>query len=278
MAQSLFVAGNCSAAIAAASARTCASVSRTRAGDSVNSLPCLSLGSSKFAGGLACRSPSLVLLRNACNASVAHSSRAPKSFTVRAEKGTEDGIFGTSGGFGFTKQNELFVGRLAMLGFAASLLGEAVTGKGICAQLGLETGIPLTESEPLIIFFIVFNVLGAIGALGDRGRFVDEKTGLERALISPGKGLKSALGLSETGPTFGFTKANELFVGRIAQLGFVASILGEVITGKGALAQLNIETGVPISEIEPFLLFFIVFFFIAAVFPGTGKFVIDEEE
>lgn len=30
----------------------------------------------------------------------------------------EDGIFGTSGGIGFTKANELFVGRVAMLGFA----------------------------------------------------------------------------------------------------------------------------------------------------------------
>lgn len=30
----------------------------------------------------------------------------------------EDGIFGTSGGIGFTKENELFVGRVAMLGFA----------------------------------------------------------------------------------------------------------------------------------------------------------------
>lgn len=33
----------------------------------------------------------------------------------------EDGIFGTSGGIGFTKANELFVGRVAMLGFAVSL-------------------------------------------------------------------------------------------------------------------------------------------------------------
>lgn len=32
----------------------------------------------------------------------------------------EDGIFGTSGGFGFTKENELFVGRVAMIGFAVS--------------------------------------------------------------------------------------------------------------------------------------------------------------
>ncbi|CAI0393121.1 unnamed protein product [Linum tenue] len=34
----------------------------------------------------------------------------------------EDGIFGTSGGIGFTKQNELFVGRVAMIGFAVSLI------------------------------------------------------------------------------------------------------------------------------------------------------------
>lgn len=32
----------------------------------------------------------------------------------------ESGIFGTSGGIGFTKENELFVGRVAMLGFAVS--------------------------------------------------------------------------------------------------------------------------------------------------------------
>jgi len=32
----------------------------------------------------------------------------------------EDAIFGSSGGFGFTKVNELFVGRVAMLGFSVS--------------------------------------------------------------------------------------------------------------------------------------------------------------
>lgn len=34
----------------------------------------------------------------------------------------EDGIFGTSGGIGFTKENELFVGRVAMIGFAVCFL------------------------------------------------------------------------------------------------------------------------------------------------------------
>ncbi|XP_020994923.1 photosystem II 22 kDa protein, chloroplastic [Arachis duranensis] len=175
-------------------------------------------------------------------------------------------------------KNELFVGRVAMLGFAASILGEAITGKGILAQLNLETGIPIYEAEPLLLFFILFTLLGAIGALGDRGRFVDDDEPNTGGVIPPGKGFRSALGLKEGGPLFGFTKANELFVGRLAQLGFAFSLIGEIITGKGALAQLNIETGVPINEIEPLVLFNVAFFFIAALNPGTGKFVTDEEE
>ncbi|KAJ0605679.1 putative chlorophyll A-B binding protein [Helianthus annuus] len=203
---------------------------------------------------------------------------APKKAVPAPKPKVEDGIFGTSGGIGFTKQNELFVGRVAMIGFAASLLGEGITGKGILSQLNLETGIPIYEAEPLLLFFILFTLLGAIGALGDRGRFVDEPTGLDKAVIPPGKGFRAALGLSEGGPLFGFTKANELFVGRLAQLGIAFSLIGEIITGKGALAQLNIETGLPISEIEPLVLFNVAFFFVAALNPGTGKFVTDEEE
>lgn len=208
-------------------------------------------------------------------------TKAPAKKAPEPKPKTEDGIFGTSGGIGFTKANELFVGRVAMIGFAASLLGEAITGKGILAQLNLETGIPIYEAEPLLLFFILFTLLGAIGALGDRGRFVDDPappTGLDRAVIPPGKGLRSALGLKEGGPIFGFTKANELFVGRLAQLGIAFSIIGEIITGKGALAQLNIETGVPINEIEPLVLFNVVFFFFAALNPGNGKFVTDEDQ
>ncbi|PKA51713.1 Photosystem II 22 kDa protein, chloroplastic [Apostasia shenzhenica] len=207
-------------------------------------------------------------------------TKAPvKKIEKTSKPKVEDGIFGTSGGIGFTKQNELFVGRVAMLGFAASLLGEGLTGKGILAQLNLETGIPIYEAEPLLLFFILFTVLGAIGALGDRGKFVDDPpAGLDKAVIPPGKGLRSALGLKEGGPLFGFTKANELFVGRLAQLGIAFSIIGEIITGKGALAQLNIETGVPINEVEPLVIFNVIFFFLAALNPGSGRFVTDEGE
>ncbi|KAM7256091.1 hypothetical protein ACFE04_011832 [Oxalis oulophora] len=203
-------------------------------------------------------------------------TKAPVKKVVEKPK-VEDGIFGTSGGIGFTKQNELFVGRVAMIGFAASLLGEALTGKGILSQLNLETGIPIYEAEPLLLFFILFTLLGAIGALGDRGRFVDDAPA-PGPIIAPGKGFRSALGLKEGGPLFGFTKSNELFVGRLAQLGIAFSLIGEIITGKGALAQLNIETGLPISEIEPLVLFNVLFFFVAALNPGTGKFLTDDEE
>ena len=34
------------------------------------------------------------------------------------------GVLGIPGEFGFLKKNELFVGRVAMLGFAAELVGE----------------------------------------------------------------------------------------------------------------------------------------------------------
>ncbi|XP_043722848.1 photosystem II 22 kDa protein, chloroplastic [Telopea speciosissima] len=206
-------------------------------------------------------------------------TKAPAKKEPKPVPKVEDGIFGTSGGIGFTKENELFVGRVAMIGFAASLLGEGITGKGILAQLNLETGIPVYEAEPLLLFFILFTLLGAIGALGDRGRFVDDSaTGLEKAVIPPGKGFRSALGLRGEGPLFGFTKANELFVGRLAQLGFAFSLIGEIITGKGALAQLNIETGVPLNELEPLVLFNIAFFLFAALNPGTGKFFLTDAD
>ncbi|XVE60325.1 hypothetical protein DITRI_Ditri05aG0119900 [Diplodiscus trichospermus] len=244
------------------------------------------------AQGLKPKSFSHLLFSPLSNSTVATSSKAsttfaifksktkaaPKKVAPKPKPKVEDGIFGTSGGIGFTKQNELFVGRVAMLGFAASLLGEAITGKGILAQLNLETGIPIYEAEPLLLFFILFTLLGAIGALGDRGRFVDDPpTGLEGAVIPPGKGIRSALGLKEGGPLFGFTKSNELFVGRLAQLGIAFSLIGEIVTGKGALAQLNIETGIPINEIEPLVLLNVVFFFLAAINPGTGKFLTDED-
>lgn len=38
--------------------------------------------------------------------------------------------------------------------------------------------------------------------------------------------------------------------GRVAQLGFAASIIGEAFTGKGPLAQFDFETGIPLIDTE----------------------------
>merc|ERR1712087_158673 len=178
---------------------------------------------------------------------------------------------------GFTKSNELFVGRMAMLGFAASLVGEILTGKGALAQFDIETGLPLFDTEPLVLGLAAFNLFAAFAP--GKGKFlpdVEETTSRPAgslqdptiSILNPGK----FFGVSG----FGFTKANELFVGRMAQLGFAASLIGEAISGKGALAQFNIETGIPLSEAEPVLLFSILLLGTLAINEGTGKFV-DEE-
>lgn len=178
---------------------------------------------------------------------------------------------------GFTKSNELFVGRMAMLGFAASLVGEILTGKGALAQFDIETGLPLFDTEPLVLGLAAFNLFAAFAP--GKGKFIpDAEETTDRpagslqdptiSIFNPGK----FLGISGVG----FTKANEIFVGRMAQLGFAASLIGEAMTGKGPLAQFNMETGIPLSEAEPLLLFSIIFFALTAVNEGTGKFV-DEE-
>jgi photosystem II protein len=74
-------------------------------------------------------------------------------------------------------------------------------------------------------------------------------------------------------PALPSLQENELFVGRVAQLGFAASLIGEIATGKGPLEQLGLETGIPLYEIEGVLAAFILFLFFAAINPGSGKFI-----
>ena len=53
-------------------------------------------------------------------------------------------VLGIPGEFGFLKKNELFVGRVAMLGFAAELVGE------VCAMPALLNTLPgiVEHAEP----------------------------------------------------------------------------------------------------------------------------------
>lgn len=41
-------------------------------------------------------------------------------------------------------------------------------------------------------------------------------------------------------PRFGFTRFSEIWNGRLAMLGFLAAIIGEMVTGKGLLAQMGL--------------------------------------
>lgn len=189
-------------------------------------------------------------------------------FETRLGKGTKTTIT-----LGFTKSNELFVGRLAMLGIATAIIGELITGKGALAQLGFETGIPILELEPIILAGIAFNLIAAF--LPATGKFVEEEEDETRA---PGSLQDPKISLTNpkkffgiTG--FGFTKENELFVGRVAQLGFAAALIGEAVTGVGPLAQLGLETGIPLKDAEPVLLASIILTLFTAINEGTGKFV-----
>lgn len=48
-----------------------------------------------------------------------------------------------------------------MLGIATAIVGELITGKGALAQIGMETGLPILEIEPLILAGIAFNLVRA---------------------------------------------------------------------------------------------------------------------
>eukprot|EP00887_Chlorella_sp_A99_P001356 scaffold8.g1356.t1 len=180
---------------------------------------------------------------------------------------------------GFTKSNELFVGRAAMLGFSAALIGEVLTGVGPLHQLGYEFHESLFDVEWEILGVIALNVIAAF--LPAKGKFIpDDEELVERpkgALQDPSISAldwKRFLGISGK---WGFTKENELFVGRMAQLGFAAALLGEALTGKGILGQIGLETGLPLSETEPLLLAFVALTATLALSPsGSGKFV-DEQ-
>lgn len=175
---------------------------------------------------------------------------------------------------GFTKSNELFVGRLAMLGIATSIIGEILTGKGALAQLGLETGLPVFDIDWTILAVIAFNVIAAL--IPAKGRFVPDDEELSER--PPGPLQDPSISILDWRRFFGtngfgWTKENELLVGRVAQLGFASSLLGEAVTGKGVLGQFDVETGLSLSQTEPLLLFFIALTLFGALSEGSGRFV-----
>ena len=52
-------------------------------------------------------------------------------------------------------------------------------------------------------------------------------------------------------------------------IGVASSIIGELLTGKGALQQLGFETGLPVQDLDGLVLFLIAFNLIAAFAPTS---------
>lgn len=167
---------------------------------------------------------------------------------------------------GFTAPNERFVARMSMLGMAAAVVGEVVTGQGTLGQIGIETGTPLIDIEDFLfgqtaIFFAL-----ALAGFQTGGQFVNDPKSL--AFMKPGS-WRDAFGLNPEGtPLFGFTENNELFIGRLAAMGFLGTTIVEAVTGAGPLHQIGLELGASVNFEEDLLGATTLFFLWSAVFPS----------
>lgn len=153
----------------------------------------------------------------------------------------------------FTRTREVFVGRLAMSGFLAGTIGELLTGKGFFGQLALETNLPAFAVKALVVGIVGFNLLTALNPASPTFSEENQRDVRKRpkgptqdTRINIATQPREFLGIDKG---FGFTRKNELFVGRMAMLGFSAALIGEQLTGgKGPLAQIGIPLG---QELNP---------------------------
>lgn len=166
---------------------------------------------------------------------------------------------------GFTKENETFVGRIAMLGTFGTVLVEAYTGNGALAQFDLETGLKLWETEDLLLAQISFILFLAVSGFATGGKFISDPASLSP--VKPGN-WREAFGLTADGPILGFFPENELFIGRLAMIGFAGTTLVEAFTGLGPLKQLGVETGLGLNIEEDVIFGTAAFFAVTAFFPS----------
>ncbi|XP_024389387.1 uncharacterized protein [Physcomitrium patens] len=98
------------------------------------------------------------------------SPRQSNLVSVRASEGPNSegkgddmsgyGLGGKGSFFGFGRFQELQVGRLAMVGFAAAVVMEVITGKGVLGQLGIN---PLAVQGPFLAGFLFLLIGGLLG-------------------------------------------------------------------------------------------------------------------
>lgn len=136
------------------------------------------------------------------------------------------------------ERNELFVGRCAAIGLCACLVGERITGKGPLAQLTLETRLPSGELEPLLLIMVCLMATTTVVPFANS--FVDSS-----APSVP------ALGLS-------YTVERQRLIGRLSMAAFASALVAEAATGSGPLDLLNLDTGVPLNELEAGFVFLLL--------------------
>ncbi|KAL6760684.1 hypothetical protein V8C86DRAFT_3024281 [Haematococcus lacustris] len=156
----------------------------------------------------------------------------------------------------FTRRREIFAGRLAMVGFTAACFWEyALPGHpNIMQQLTIPfqlAGVPFTVASAASLFSAIISY-SALAALGPWSPTFDPRnlkdimrrpSGPPRDEVSP-VDYKRWLGITGLGH---FTKANELFNGRLAMLGFLFAIWNQMgiggLAGPGPVAQVGLFLG-----------------------------------
>jgi len=142
----------------------------------------------------------------------------------------------------FTRRREVFVGRLAMLGFFSANVGELLTGKGIFGQVEEFTGWPEPVVATILLGIAANNLLAATTPSSPTWSPENRRDVEKRFRRDPFREPLKALPFTRPG----FTKRNELDLGRLAMLGFAAGTVGEIFTGKGPLGQLGLHVEIPI--------------------------------
>lgn len=155
----------------------------------------------------------------------------------------------------FTRRREVWAGRLAMVGFVAACYWEYYFANhpNILQQISALSGGSVTPSVALvgIVGLIAYNLISASApgspTFSDANQRDVEKRPKPASAHGDGAPLNPKTQLGVTG--FGFTKRNELFVGRVAMIGFAAAIIGQLmmggVLGPGPLAQVANYLGTP---------------------------------
>eukprot|EP00850_Spirogloea_muscicola_P023122 SM000331S12518 [mRNA] locus=s331:62010:63375:+ [translate_table: standard] len=92
------------------------------------------------------------------------------------------GLGGPGTYFGFGTKQEIYVGRMAMLGFTTGIIMEVLTGKGVIAQLGLDPTIVRFPFLLGLVFLLVGGLLGGYVVINNPPNF-------DRAPVNEGAGV-----------------------------------------------------------------------------------------